>query len=335
MGKMSLVIGLTYDLREEQIVQPDSPPDFCGEFDSLENIDHLDRAISSLGYIVRRIGNATKLVKFLADGGRVDLVFNMAEGQQGRSREGQVPAILEAFGIPYTGSDALAASMCLDKGYAKRLWQQEGLPTARFAVIHELCECDAAADSIGAFPLFVKPLQDGSSKGIDSRSIIETLAQLREQAAWLLKTYRQPVLVETYLTGREYTVGVLGGGQTARTLGMAEVCSTSPGGVSSFADKEEWEQRSHSYYSRVACPALAAELGDLAVRAYRSLGCQDIGRVDIRCDDTGQPHLLEINPVPAMHPTHSAMTTIGRFAGISYAELLGVVIDHARRRWAI
>lgn len=332
---MSLVIGLTYDLREEQIAQPDSPPDFYGEFDSLENIDHLDKAITSLGYTVRRIGSAAKLVKFLADGGRVDLVFNMAEGQRGRSREGQVPAILEAFGIPYTGSDALAASVCLDKAYAKRLWQQEGLPTARFAVIHEGCECDAAADSIGAFPLFLKPLQDGSSKGIDSGSIIETPEQLRRRAVYLLKAYQQPVLVETYLSGREFTVGVLGGGRTARALGVAEVRSTSPGGVSSFADKEEWEQRSRSYYTRVECPDQAAELGDLAVRAYRSLGCQDIGRVDLRCDESGQPHLLEINPVPAMHPTHSAMTTIGRFAGMSYEALLGEVIDHARRRWGI
>ncbi len=331
----SFIVGLTYDLREEQVTTEDSPPDFYGEFDSEENINHLDNGISSLGYDVCRIGNITKLVKFLAEDRRVDLVFNMAEGLWGRSREGQVPAVLEAFKIPYTGSDALAASLCLDKGYAKRLWQQEGLPTSRFYVINTIEDCDGAIKAMESFPLFVKPLQDGSSKGVDSASIIETEQQLRERVAWLIRLYRQPVLVETYLPGREFTVGILGGDSFARVLGAAEVNAISAGKVSGFHDKEQWESLSKSYYAPIDSPELSAELGDLALRAYRSLGCQDIGRVDIRCDHAGKPQLLEINPVPAMHPTHSAITTIGRFVGVSYEALLAEMIDHARRRWAI
>jgi D-alanine-D-alanine ligase len=259
----------------------------------------------------------------------------MAEGLWGRSREGQVPAILEAFRIPYTGSDALAASLCLDKAFAKRLWQQEGLRTAPFAVMEAVEDAAQVVERIGSFPMFLKPLQEGSSKGVDSRSIVDTREQLEARAGELFRLYKQPVLVEAYLPGREFTVGVLGGGARARVLGMAEVNSTSPGGVSGFYDKEQWESKTTSYYTPVEDAELSQALADLALRAYRSLGCADIGRVDIRCDSNGEPHLLEINPVPAMHPTHSAMTTIGRFVGVNYEALLAEVIDHARHRWNV
>lgn len=329
-------IGLTYDLREEQQPTPDSPPDYYGEFDSLENIQHLEAAISSLGYEVRLIGNARKLVAFLAAGERVDLVFNMAEGLYGRSREGQVPAILEAFNIPYTGSDPMAAGLCLDKAYAKRLWQHHGLCTARFVVAASTADCAGAAERIGGWPLFVKPLQDGSSKGIDASSVVHTDADLVARVEWLLRVYQQPVLIEAYLPGREFTVAIVGGGDHARVVGAMEVSTNVPGGVSGFLDKEQWEARmGEAYYTRLDEPPLADALGQLALAAYRALDCEDIGRVDLRCDAQGQPHIMEINPVPAMHPTHSAMTTAARHQGMSYEALLNDIIDHAHRRWGL
>lgn len=326
------MIGLTYDLREEHTPYEGAPLDYYGEFDSEENIDHLEQAITSLGYAVCRIGNLRDLVQFLAAERRVDLVFNMAEGLWGRSREGQVPSLLEAYRIPYTGSDPLAASLTLDKAFAKRLWLHDGIATAPFAVISDVRQCEAAVDRIGDYPLFIKPLQEGSSKGIDSRSIVHSLEQLREQTVRLLVEYRQPVLAESYLSGREFTVGILGSGETARTIGAIEVNTEA---VNSFVVKEGWELRNENYYTPVETPELLAQLSELALRAYRCLECQDIGRVDIRLDEQGQPYVMEINPIPALHPTHSAMPTIGKYFGLPYATLLAEIIHHARQRWAV
>jgi D-alanine-D-alanine ligase len=256
----------------------------------------------------------------------------MAEGLWGRSREGQVTSLLEAYRIPYTGSDPLAASLTLDKGYAKRLWLQNGVPTAKFAVIEMIADCEDALRAIGEFPLFTKPLREGASKGVDSRSVVCSLEQLVEQAQRLLECYRQPILVEEYLPGREFTVGVLGGEKTARAIGAVEVNTAE---VNSFAVKEEWEDLNENYYTAVESPDLADQLGELALRAYRALGCRDIGRVDMRLDKQGQPQVMEINAIPALHPTHSAMSIIGSHFGLPYDALLAEIIDHARQRWAV
>jgi D-alanine-D-alanine ligase len=328
------IIGLTFDLREEQVAHEGAPPDFYAEFDSRANIDHLERAITSLGYEVVRLGSIDRLAAFLSSGGRVDLVFNMAEGRWGRSREGQVPALLEAFGIPYTGSDPLAASICLDKSMTKRLWQAAGLPTAPFALVESVEGCDAALDTLN-FPLFAKPAYEGASKGIDEGSIIRSPDALRARVGHLLPLYRQPVLVESYLPGAEYTVGILGGGATARAVGAIRVKAVSASGVNGFYDKEHWEGLIDDHFTPVETPELAQQLCALALDGYRALGCQDIGRVDLRCDADDQPQLLEVNPVPGFHPTHAAITTIGRFAGMRYETMVAEVILHAARRWEL
>ncbi len=329
------VIGLAFDLREEQVAYDGAPPDFYAEFDSHSNIDHLERAIASLGYEVVRIGNLRKLAEFLTGGGRVDLVFNMAEGHFGRSREGQVPSLLEAYGIPYTGSDPLAASVCLDKSMTKRLWQCAGLPTAAFALAATLEDCDAALTILTEFPLFVKPAYEGASKGVDERSIVHSPDALRERVGALTRLYRQPVLVEAYLPGTEYTVGILGGDATARAVGAIRVKAVSASGVNGFRDKEDWEHLIDDHFTPVEAPELVRELCDLALAGYRALGCQDIGRVDLRCDANGRPQLLEVNPVPGFHPTHAAITTVGRFAGMSYEAMVEEVIMHASHRWGL
>jgi D-alanine-D-alanine ligase len=334
MGKPR-VVGLTFDLREEQVADADAPPDFYGEFDTVENINHLERAIAAGGYEVVRIGNLARLAEFLVKGGRVDLVFNMAEGMWGRSREGHVPSLLEAYRIPYTGSDPLSASLGLDKSMAKRLWQAEGLPTAPFALINRLEECDRAEDVLPAYPFFVKPAYEGTSKGIGEESVVYSAQTLRERVRYLLATYRQPVLVETLLPGTEYTVGILGGGDRARPVGVVQVKAVSASGVNGFLDKEHWDRYISDHFIPVGPSPFADQLSDLALSGYRALGCQDVGRVDLRCDAAGQPQLLEVNPIPGFHPTHAAITTIGRFAGMSYEALVHEVIDHASRRWGL
>lgn len=326
-------VGLTYDLRDDYPSDHQAQPDSHGEFDSIETIHHLAAALEDLGHRVCRIGNIQALTQFLARDGRVDIVFNIAEGWQGRSREAQVPALLEAYGIPYTGSDPLTLALCLNKALTKQVWRYHGLMTANACVIQSGDELVELADRLPAFPLFVKPLHEGSSKGISSPdSIIHDAAQLRARVGQLLSGYRQPVLVETYLPGREFTVGILGSGREAAVLGVAEVVSTAPGGISGFEDKEEWETRVPDYYRPLPPGELADRLGALALAAYRAVNCRDLGRVDIRLDADEMPQLMEINPLPALNRQHSALTFIGRYAGVTYEALIERVLTSATRR---
>ena len=216
-------VGLTFDLRDEHPPRADVAPDFYGEFDSEETIDHLEAAIARSGYTVRRIGNIESLVRFLAEGKSVDIVFNIAEGMWGRGREAQVPAILEAYRIPHVFSDQLTMALCLDKGMTKRLWQHAGLPTPEFCVVADPSEFRQCLAPLPGRPVFVKPLHEGTSKGINGGAVVGSIAGLEAQVAWVLGTYQQPALVERCLKGPEFTVGILGSGVAARAFGVLEV----------------------------------------------------------------------------------------------------------------
>ncbi len=326
-------VGLTYDLRDEYPLDHQAPPDSHGEFDSVETINHLTTALEGLGHRVRKIGNIHALAKFLTQGERVDIVFNIAEGVRGQSREAQVPALLEAYDIPYTGSDPLTLALCLNKALTKQVWRYHGLPTGADCVIHSLDDLARRQDDLPDFPLFVKPLHEGSSKGISSPdSIIRDAVTLRARVDQLLTWYQQPVLAEAYLPGREFTVAILGNGPEAAVIGVAEVVSISPGGISSFHDKEDWETRAPDYYRPLPAGDLATRLAALALAAYHAVTCRDLGRVDIRLDADEAPQLMEINPLPALNRQHSALTFIGRQAGVGYETLIDRVLTCATSR---
>lgn len=333
--RQEFTIGITYDLRGEQPLPPGAPPDYYADLDTAETIDLLAQGIASLGYRVVKIGNARQLMQYLVAGSHVDLVFNMAEGIRRRSREAHVPAILEVFDIPYTGSDPLTSAICLDKALAKKLWQHAGLPTPAFAVIETPAQCAAALASL-PLPLFVKPIYEGSSKGISAeQSVIHTAVQLYDQTDRLLRLYRQPVLAEVLLSGQEYTVGILGSGSEARVLGSAEVHPPGDYKISGFIEKESWRQLQQQYYVPLSDNTLQQPLAELALAAFHALGCLDWGRVDIRSDAAGQLHLLEINPITGINPAGSALPKIAAFMGVAYEALLGEIIQHACRRWQI
>jgi D-alanine-D-alanine ligase len=325
-------VGLTFDLREEHLPHEGAPPDYHAEFDSEENIRHLQTAIEGLGHGVHLIGSIGKLVRFLAEGRRVDIVFNMAEGLGSRSREAQVPAVLEAFGIPYTGSDPLTMAVCLDKAMTKRLWQQEGLPTPDFRVVSNMAAFDAACKDLPALPLFVKPLHEGSSKGIGAGSVVESVQDLRDRVEWTLSWYQQPALVERFLPGREFTVGILGNGHGARVLGVGEIVLTRLDQVYGYTQKEEWETRVPQKLIPLDSTALLDMLSSLALRAYHAVECRDLARLEIRLDDEGNPHLLEINPIVGLHPTHSSLPILATQAGLSYEQLIAEILHHAIAR---
>lgn len=305
-------VGLVYELQDEQDV------DGTAEFASAYEVGHLAETIEALGHEVTRIGNITQLVRFLGSGQRVDLVFNYAAGRWGHAREAQVPALLEAMQIPCTGSDAFTLTLCIDKAIIKRLWRSAGLPTPDFWLVADLDNLSLLSDDLAGFPLFVKPAREGSSKGIAAASIVATAEALSQRVAYLLEVYRQPVLIERYLSGREFSVGLLGTGDTAEVLGVVEIQHPAIHLVD-LAGKKAWSPQT---FRAVEDKGLRHELCDLGWQAYRTVDCHTIGRVDIRLDHAQRPQLLEINPNPGLHPSRSAMPAIAEQAGLTYARLI-------------
>jgi D-alanine-D-alanine ligase len=320
-------IGITYDLRHEYLAAGYSEEETV-EFDRLETIEAIETTLHHLGYTTERIGHVRHLAARLADGARWDLVFNIAEGLSGFGREAQVPALLDAFGIPYTFSDPLVLSLALHKGMTKHVVRDLGVPTPDFAVVQTESDIDLVRLPL---PLFAKPVAEGTSKGISTTSKIRTHEELRTVCCDLLRLYRQPVLVETFLPGREFTVGMIGTGHQARALGVMEVVllDDAEPGVYSYTNKALYETR---VQYRLVHGALATRATDVALHAWRGLGCRDGGRVDLRCDADETPSFLEVNPLPGLHPEHSDLPILCRLLGISHAELLAMIIESARQR---
>ncbi|WP_170130920.1 D-alanine--D-alanine ligase family protein [Deinococcus yavapaiensis] len=308
------------------------PPDFFGEFDEEPTIRALEEALASLGYAVDRIGNFDALLRRVAAGDRWDLVFNIAEGLGGRSREAHVPALLEAVGVPYTGSDPLTLALTLDKDFTKRVWRAHDLPTAPWFVA-------ASPNDLGPelpveFPLFVKPLHEGSSKGIDESAVVRDVASAAARVEHVQRVYGQPALLERFLPGPDYGVGIVGTGREAFALGAVRYLTTAPDAVRTFHEKEH-----HKALGRLSEPvedaSLRAHLEDLALRAYHAVDARDLGRVDLRADEHGAPQLLEINSLPNLDARHSGMVLMARERGMTYRDLLQLVVDSAHRRACI
>ncbi|HUV41053.1 MAG TPA: ATP-grasp domain-containing protein [Sedimentisphaerales bacterium] len=323
-----MIIGLTYDLRIDYENSGYDQEDIA-EFDSEETITLIDRAIQSLGYKTDRIGNARSLSARLVAGEKWDLVFNIAEGLFGRCRESHVPSILEVYNIGYTFSDPLVCAITLDKDFAKRIVRDAGIPTAKFKVIESCEDIDHTAFE---YPLFAKPVAEGTGKGINHNSRIESNDQLTQTCAYLLDRFAQPVLVEEFLPGREFTVGILGNGDDAYVLGILEIemPQDKKGAIYSYVAKEQCEQLVN--YLPYRKGSLHGQLEQLALKSYKALQCRDAARVDFRCDRKGMPCFLEINPLPGLHPTHSDLPMIAAAEGMRYEELIGQIINNALKR---
>ena len=325
-------IGLTYDLRSEYLAMGYSEDD-TAEFDREETIEGLESALGRLGHDTERIGHVKGLAARLVQGHRWDLVFNIAEGLHGIGREAQVPALLDAYGIPYPFSDPLVMSLTLHKGMTKRVVRDAGVPTCDFAVVENPEE--AAAVPFGA-PYFVKPVAEGTGKGVSARSIVKRRADLAPACRRLGEAYRQPVLVERFLPGREFTVGVLGTGPEARVLGTMEVhlLASAEQGVYSYQNKENSEQHVRYRLLRPEEDALIGAVEKIALDAWRVLGCRDGGRLDLRCDRNGKPQFMEVNPLAGLHPEHSDLPIICSLAGVSFDRLIEGIVASAARRMA-
>jgi D-alanine-D-alanine ligase len=328
-----LRLALCYDLKGDYLAAGYSPDEVL-ELDEQDTVDELAGALGQLGHEVVAVGRGVDLARRLAGGERWDLVFNIAEGIRGRSREAQVPAVCEMFDQPYTFSDPLTCALTLDKPLAKRLVRDSGLPTPDFAVVESAAEADRVTLEP---PLFAKPAAEGSSKGVTARSHVERRADLPGVCAELLAAYRQPVLVERYLPGREVTVGILGNDGESRVVGIMEVQIVG-GDLAAYtaANKEDWRERMrYRLLQDGDGDPLAARAGAVALGVYRALGCRDAARVDLRCDERGEPCFLEVNPLPGLHPIRSDLPILWRLGGHAYPDLLGSIVEAAVQRWRI
>jgi D-alanine-D-alanine ligase len=322
-----LRIGMSYDLRDDYLAAGYGPED-TAEFDSRETIEAIERALAANGVEPVRIGNIRALVERLAAGERWDFVFNICEGLSGAGREAQVPALLEAYNIPCSFSDSLVMALSLHKAMTKHVLRDKGVPTAPFALIESLTDLDRHAL---AFPVFAKPVAEGTGKGVSPASRSEGPAALRKVCRSLLARFRQPVLVEGYLPGREFTVGIIGAGRGAEALGALEVILSdrARNAAYGYVNKEECESR--VVYRLVADEEAKAAI-EVALAAWRALGCRDAGRVDLRSDADGRPQFMEVNPLAGLHPTHSDLPILAQQAGMTYERLIGRILRQGLQR---
>ena len=312
--------------------------DLYAEWDTMETIGAVRDAIAERFEVVMVEADEDAFERFRKRD--VDFVFNIAEGLHGSSRESQVPAILEMLQVPYLGSDPLTLGICLDKSRAKEVLAHHGLRTAPFSVIDSLAALD---DLRVRFPSIVKPLHEGSSKGVYDSCVVRTPEDLEREVRTVIETYREPALVEEFLTGREFTVALLGNGGDVQVLPIVEISfSALPPGANpiySYEAKWVWDTRERPL-EIFQCPAqlepgLRKEIEDLCLGAYRVLRCRDWSRIDVRCDAKGRPHLLELNPLPGILPRpedNSCFPKAARAAGMTYNQLINRVLDIALAR---
>ena len=328
-------VGFCYNLKKP--ADESTPADLYAEWDDEETIGAVRSALALRHEVIPIEGDEEAFEKFRES--RPDIVFNMAEGMFGTSRESQIPAMLEMLRLPYTGSDPLTLAVCLDKAMAKVALSFFGVPNAPFVVVPELKK----RVEFPPFPLIVKPLREGSSKGVQNSSLVRNSRQLKEEVHRVLNEYRQPALVEKFLPGREFTVALLGNGAQVEVLPLVEIqfeelpAQINP--IYSYEAKWVWDTVENPL-EIFACPAripvtLRRKIQSVCRAAFVALGVRDWCRIDVRLDASGEPNILELNPLPGILPdpdANSCFPKAARTAGLTYEELINRVLDIACRR---
>ena len=329
--KMKLKVGITYNLKKDFSQGENQPVDFLEEFDSEETIDTIRKVLESEGHEVIKLSGDTGLIDRLRQAS-VDIVFNIAEGLQGRNREAHIPALLEFLNIPYTGSDPLTLSLTLDKAMAKRVVMSQNIPTPRFKKVERIEDLDGLDLR---YPLFVKLCYEGSSKGVRLDSKILDPQSLEKKTRDLLKTYDSPLIVEEFVKGPEFTVGVLGN-EDPFVLGVMqiEIKGKPPEeSIYSLEIKREWEEKVRYHCPPLIGQDLLKKIEEVALRSYRALECRDVSRVDIRVGEDHTPYFLEINPLPGLSPVYGDLVIMARSTGWDYARLVKTIFHHALKRY--
>ena len=320
-------IGLTYDLRQDYLDMGYGEEE-TAEFDKESTVEGIERALDALGYQTERIGHIKSLVAALADGKTWDMVFNITEGMFGLAREAQVPALLDAYEIPYVFSDAFTLAVTLDKGLTKSIVRNFGIPTADYFVLRSIDEIEQVNLP---YPLFAKPIAEGTGKGINANSKISDKEQLKKVCEYLLKEFKQPVLIETFLSGDEFTVGITGSGNDAKVVAVMEIIlgEKAEAEIYSYSNKDNYEDRV-SY--RLASEDAAAKCEEVALAAWRGLKCRDGGRVDVRMDSNGIVNFIEVNPLAGLNYLTSDLPIMCGLKNIPFNNLIKDIMESAKKR---
>lgn len=327
-------VTLTYNLKKEDKTKP---ADYFSEFDSHETVDAITSALVSRGHHVECVDVAEKDLFSYFKKNRIDMVFNIAEGINGKFRESELPAVLDYLNIPYTGSDTFSLALALDKALTKKILKAEGIPTPAFQVFTKGNEL---LDPNLKFPLIVKPNYEGSAKGINASNVVHSEDELYARVKELKTLYKQEMLVEEFIEGKELTVGILENG-SATVLPILEIdfstCTKSGEYFYSWRMKEYQGDSALGLTPTFHCPARLDKdveklVKDTALRTHRAVGCLDISRTDIRLNKDNIPYVLEINPLPGLNPKESNFPIMAYAAGMKYGDIIDMVLMSAYQR---
>ena len=317
-------VGLTYDLRSWYIDRGYSM-DETAEFDKQETVDALENSLKLMGHETEPVGNAFQLIEALAAGKRWDIVFNIAEGLYGDGRESVVPAILDQYKIPYVFSGPVIMGLSLNKHLAKLVVAAAGVPVSPGYLITGLKDLEKCNLK---YPLFVKPVSEGTGKGITEKSLVNTSAELSKMVEWILSEFRQPALVEEYLPGREFTVGIVGYGDEAKAIGGMEVMT-----INNLPYSVEVKENYQNYCTYKPLDTdIIDECKSVALSAWKALDAVDAGRIDLKADRHGKICFIEANPLAGLNPVHSDLPILCRMYGVEYQTLLEMIMKSAIRR---
>jgi len=317
-------VGLTYDLRSWYIDRGYSM-DETAEFDKQETVDALANSLKLMGHETEPVGNIFQLVDALAAGKKWDIVFNIAEGLYGDGRESVVPAILDQYKIPYVFSGPVIMGLSLNKHLAKLVVAAAGVPVSPGYLVSELKDLDKCNLK---YPLFVKPVSEGTGKGITEKSLVNTPVELEKMVSWILSEFDQSALVEEYLPGREFTVGIVGYGQEAHAIGGMEVMT-----INNLPYSVEVKENYQNYCTYKPLDAdITDECKSVALKAWKALDAVDAGRIDLKADRNGNICFIEANPLAGLNPVHSDLPILARMYGIEYQTLLEMIMQAAVRR---
>ncbi len=322
----------------EAPTQTEKSVDTYAEWDTWDTINAVKEAIERYHNIIMIEADDSAYIKFKET--KPDIVFNITEGFNGVSREAQVPAMLELLQIPYTGSDPLTLATCLDKARTKEVLSYYKIPNAKFLLagnLEQAVKCDLK------YPLIVKPISEGSSKGIFSSSFVKNKTELMKEVERILVEYHQAALIEEFLPGREFTVAVIGNGGDTVVLPIVEInYNEFPDDVTPIYSYEaKWIlDTKENPLDVFSCPAnlnsgLESSIKKVVLDTYNILRCKDWSRIDVRLDENNIPHIIEVNPLPGILPNpeeNSCFPKAARTAGISYNDMINRVLYSAAKR---
>ena len=317
-------VGLTFDLRSWYLDRGYSMED-TAEFDKQETVDAIDTALRKMGFETESVGNCFQLIEALNAGKTWDLVFNIAEGLYGDGRESVVPAILDQYKIPYVFSGPVILGVSLNKYLTRLIVSAAGVPVSPGMLISsrdDIKKCNLE------YPLFIKPVSEGTGKGITEKNLLSSPAELKEVAEYLLVRFNQPALVEEYLPGREFTVGVIGSGDEAIAIGGMEIeCRNN------YPYSVEFKENYQEYCKYIPmAKEFTEECKTVALNVWKALGGVDGGRVDVKADRNGIMCFMEVNPLAGLHPVHSDLPILSRMIDIDYQSLLEMIMKSALKR---